>query len=208
MEQNQRFILGSASPRRLELLRQIGVAPDAVLTADIDETPRKNEQARTLCLRLALEKNTAIRKKYPKESNNFHILTADTVVACGRRLLGKPENEDEAAAFLKMLSGRRHQVWGGIALSHPDGKIAKRVCKSIVSFGMLTPKDIDFYIESHEWQGKAGGYGIQGLAARHVKSISGSYTNIVGLSLFETAQLLKGAGCLPFLNNQKSKLHD
>lgn len=194
MADRAKLILASASPRRLDLLEQIGLVPDAVIPADIDETPLTSERPGDLALRLAVEKAKAIKEAQNIKDQAAYILAADTVVALGRRLLGKAENEEEASAFMALLSGRRHHVYGGIALITPDGQLLKRCVDTIVQFKPLSAQDIEDYISTGEWQGKAGAYGIQGLAAIYTKFISGSYSNIVGLSLYDTMQMLKGAG--------------
>lgn len=185
-----RFILASASPRRLELLNQIGIVPDLVVPADICEDPRKNELPRQLALRLALAKADHIAHTHPQE----FILAADTVVACGRRSLAKAETEKEARNFLQMLSGRSHRVYGGICVIAPGGQKASRVVLTTVHFKTLSKSEIQQYIETGEWQGKAGAYAIQGLASVFVKRINGSYPNVVGLPLYETSSLLTGLG--------------
>lgn len=187
-----RFVLASASPRRLELLRQIGLAPDAVIPADIDETPRKGESPRALARRLAEEKINAASSR--PEAAGAVILAADTVVACGRRVLPKAEDEKTARACLARLSGRRHRVLGGVAVRAADGVVRVRVAETAVAFKRLTPAEIDAYIASGEWRGKAGGYAIQGSAAASIHWIQGSYSNVVGLPLFETAAMLRAAG--------------
>ncbi len=187
-----RFILASASPRRLELLGQIGLAPDAVVATDIDETPRKGEVPRALAERLALEKIRAASAN-PNAAGAV-ILAADTVVACGRRVLPKVEGEDAARACLALLSGRRHRVLGGVAVRAGDGRVRVRVVETAVAFKRLEAAEIEAYIRSGEWQGKAGGYAIQGLAAAFIPWIQGSYSNVVGLALFETGALLRAAG--------------
>lgn len=184
------LLLASASPRRLALLTQIGVTPDQVLATDIDETPRRAEAPRLLAQRLACAKAVAAAR------DGWLVLAADTVVACGSRVLPKAETEDQARACLTLLSGRRHHVLTAIVLATPGGRRLERVCDSVVGFARLTAAQIDAYILSGEWQGKAGGYAIQGLAASHIRFLSGSYSNVVGLPLFETAQLLRGAGYL------------
>ncbi len=181
------LILASASPRRLDLLKQIGVVPDNVVATDIDETPLKNELPQNLALRLAQQKAQAV-------TSDGYILAADTVVACGRRILPKATTKQEAQACLELLSGRRHHVYGGIALLSPDGKIRRKLCDTVVQFKKLRREEIDLYIENGEWQGKAGGYAIQGFAACFIKFIRGSYSNVVGLSLYDTMALLNGAG--------------
>lgn len=183
-----RLILGSASPRRAELLAQIGVEPFAVRPADIDETPESGEYPRPYCQRLAREKAMAV-----VAAEGEIVLAADTIVAIGRRILGKPENADEARAFLRRLSGRRHRVVTAVALREGD-KITEKETVTILRMKLLTENDIEAYIATKEWQGKAGGYAIQGYAARFIPWINGSYTGVVGLPLTETAQLLESAG--------------
>ncbi|MEA2755736.1 MAG: nucleoside triphosphate pyrophosphatase [Aliidongia sp.] len=185
-----RFVLASASPRRLDLLRQIDCPPDAVDPAELDETPGPDETPPRHAERLAVEKARAVAARHP----GAWVLGADTVVACGRRILPKAEDEATARRCLALLSGRRHRVHGGVALIAPDGALATRRVQSIVAFKRLTEIEIAWYVASGEWHGKAGGYAIQGLAARFVREIGGSYSNIVGLPLFETAQLLGGRG--------------
>lgn len=189
---NNSLILASASPRRLELLKQVGIIPDQTLPAAIDETPRKGETPRALALRLAQEKAKAVAEKYPRT----FVLAADTIVACGRRMLDKTDNENEARACLTLLSGRRHRVIGGIALALPGGKIKTCVTETVVKFKRLTEAEIDAYIASREWRGKAGAYAIQGHAAAFIDFISGSYSNVVGLSLYDTMKMLQSGGYL------------
>jgi septum formation protein len=184
------LVLASASPRRLELLRQIGLAPDHVEATDIDESPRADETPRRLALRLALAKLDAAAARHPEA----FILAADTVVAVGRRLLGKPESEADAARMLGLLSGRAHQVLTGVALRAPSGRTASRLSETRVRFKRLTPAEIQAYLASGEWSGKAGGYGVQGRAGAFVAALSGSYTGVVGLPLYETRALLDGLG--------------
>ena len=184
------LILASASPRRLALLAQIGVVPAQVRAADLDETPLSGESPRALATRLALGKAEAVRQA------GEAVLAADTVVALGRRILPKAETAEQAAQCLRLLSGRRHQVLTGLVLIGPSGRRSLRVVQSVVGFQRLTPGQIAAYLASGEWQGKAGGYAIQGLAAAYIRFISGSYSNVVGLPLFETAQLLRGQGLL------------
>jgi septum formation protein len=181
-----RLILGSGSPRRRELLAQIGVVPDEIRPADIDETPHNNELPRPYAARLAVEKARAI------ESGDL-ILSADTVVAVGRRILGKPADVAEAAEFLMLLSGRRHRVITGVALRLGD-KVWSRQVETVVKFKRLSDVEISAYLRSNEWQGKAGGYAIQGIGGAFIPAINGSYTNVVGLPLTETANMLIGAG--------------
>ena len=186
----QTLILASASPRRLELLRRVGIEPGAVEAAEIDESPLDGESARALVLRLARAKAEAVAAKH----NRAFILAGDTVVAVGRRILPKPASEAEAGRCLHLLSGRRHRVHGGIALIAPDGAVAVRHVETSVTFKRLQADEIASYIASEEWRGKAGGYAIQGRAGLFVRAINGSYSNIVGLPLFETGQLLRGLG--------------
>ena len=187
------FVLASASPRRLDLLRQIGLEPDRVDPADIDEMPRPGELPPTHAMRLAEEKARAVMPRHP----GAYILAADTVVACGRRILPKPLDAASARACLKMLSGRRHRVYGGIALASPDERLTLRRVDSHVTFKRLSDAEIAAYLSSGEWRGKAGGYAIQGRAAALIRWVSGSYSNVVGLPLFETFQLLIGRGYQP-----------
>lgn len=191
------LILASASPRRVDLLAAQGIVPDAVIPADIDETPLKREPPKAMVLRLAKAKAEAIAKNHP----DTFILAADTTVAVGRRILGKPENEAEAHAFLNLMSGRNHRVIGGIALITPQGKTITRAVETTVKFKHLSKTETDAYIASGEWQGKAGGYGIQGKAAAFVASINGSYTNIVGLSIYDTMNMLNGNGYISHGND-------
>lgn len=187
------LILASASPRRVDLLKQVGITPDKIIPADIDETPLKGELPRDLALRLATQKAQNIAEKHP----NAFILAADTVVGLGRRVLDKTSTPQEAEHCLSLLSGRRHHVFGGIAIINPQGTLRTRVCDTVVQFKKLTPADIRRYIESREWEGVAGGYAIQGLAASYIKFIRGSYSNVVGLSLYDTMVLLEGNGFKP-----------
>lgn len=186
------LVLASASPRRLALLAQIGMTPAAVAPADIDESPRKGETPRVLATRLAAAKAAAVASLRPDAA----VLAADTVVAVGRRILPKAETKAQAAACLDLLSGRRHFVFGGICLILPGAKPAVRLSATTLAFKRLTQTEIDAYLAGGEWDGKAGGYAIQGAAAAFVRFLSGSYTNVVGLDLFETAQMLKGRALL------------
>ena len=183
-----RFILGSGSPRRKELLAQIGVVPDAVLPPDIDEDPRKAELPRPYCVRLAREKALAV-----VAGPDDIVLTADTTVALGRRILGKPRDAAEAAEFLLALGGRRHQVITAVAVRRGD-RVWQRDSVSAVKMKRLSDDELNAYLGSGEWQGKAGGYAIQGAAGAFIPWISGSFTGIVGLPLAETAVLLAAAG--------------
>lgn len=184
------LILASASPRRLELLAQVGIVPAQVIAADINETPLKGERPDHLAVRLSQSKARAVAALHP----DAYILAADTVVARGARLLEKAADENEARAFLQTLSGRKHVVWGGICVIAPGGRESARVVKTQLGFKKLTPAEIDGYVASGEWKGKAGGYGIQGRAAAFVTSMTGSYSNVVGLSLYDTIQILTGLG--------------
>ncbi len=185
--------LASASPRRLDLLRQIGFDPELVVPADIDETPGPQELPADYARRMAQEKALAVA---PAHSGSF-VLAADTVVAVGRRILPKAEDEHDARCCLELLSGRRHKVMGGVALIDPDGKLRWRMVVTAVVFKRLHDDEIEAYIQSGEWQGKAGGYAIQGRAAAMIPSINGSYSNVVGLPLAETAALMTGSGFKP-----------
>ena len=184
------LVLASASPRRLDLLRQIGLAPALVDPADLDETPQRGELPAPHARRLAAAKARAVAARHP----GAFVLAADTVVACGRRILPKAEDATTVRRCLVLLSGRRHRVHGGIALALPGGRLVERQVQTIVTFKRLTEAEIAGYIASEEWRGKAGGYAIQGRAAAFVRSLNGSYSNVVGLPLYETAALLGGQG--------------
>lgn len=184
-----RLILGSASPRRHDLLAQLGLTPDAVTPPDIDETPRKGELPRPYCARLAREKAAAVPGAGPEDV----VLCADTTVALGRRILGKPADAGEAAAFLTALGGRRHQVITAVAVRRGD-RVWSRESVSAVKMKRLSDAELNSYLESGEWHGKAGGYAIQGRAGAFIPWITGSFTGIVGLPLAETAALLAAAG--------------
>ncbi|MFV0473726.1 MAG: Maf family protein [Pikeienuella sp.] len=183
-----RLILGSSSPRRRELLAQIGVIPDEIRAPDIDETPRRDESPRAYCRRMAAEKAAAI-----SAADDEIVLSADTTVAAGRRILGKPADEAEAERFLRLLSGRRHRVVTAVALRAGARDWARDVV-SQVKFKRLSDEEIAAYLRSGEWRGKAGGYAIHGLAGALIPWISGSFTGVVGLPLTETANLLRAAG--------------
>jgi septum formation protein len=185
--------LASASPRRLELLAQIGLSPDLVDAAELDESPVLRELPQPHALRLAEEKARAVAVRHA----GAFVLGADTVVACGRRILPKTLDREAARQCLHLLSGRRHRVCGGIAVLCPDGRLRRRAVTSIVAFKRLEADEINDYLAAEEWHGKAGGYAIQGLAARFVRFLSGSYSNVVGLPLYETTQLLAGQGYEP-----------
>lgn len=183
-----RLILGSASPRRRELLGQIGIVPDDVRPADIDETPLKAEQPRPYCTRVTLAKASATRRV-----EGEIVLVADTTVAMGRRILGKPEDEKEAAAFLLALSGRRHRVITCVAVASDTG-ISHRVVETMVRMKRLSDGEVNGYLASGDWRGKAGGYAIQGPAGTFIPWISGSYSAVMGLPVAETCVLLRAAG--------------
>ena len=184
------LVLASASPRRRELLRQIGIDPDRVAPTDIDECPRRGELPPQLARRLAQAKARAAAAG----NAGAFVLGADTVVACGRRILGKAEDRDQARRFLTLLSGRRHRVHGGIAVIAPDGREAARLVTTAVRLKRLSAAEIAAYLDSEEWLGKAGAYAIQGRAGAFVTALNGSYFNVVGLPLYETAALLTGIG--------------
>ena len=183
------LVLASASPRRLDLLRQVGLEPAEIDPAHIDETPAPREQPRAYALRMAKAKLAAVAGRHP----GALVLAADSVVVCGRRILPKAETEDEARACLKLLSGRRHRVLGGIAVGGAGDSVRTRLVETVVRFKRLELAEIDDYLRGGEWRGKAGGYAIQGRAACFVAFLSGSYSNVVGLPLFETVGLLKAA---------------
>jgi septum formation protein len=184
------LVLASASPRRLDLLRQAGVAPDRVISADIDESPKASETPRLLALRLAREKALAGAALAP----GAFVLAADTVVALGRRVFGKPSDEADARRMLELLSGRAHRVLTGVAVCAPDGRVSVRLSETRLQWKRLTPQELAALLESGEWQGVAGGYRIQGLAAAFTMELQGSYTGVVGLPLYETLALLQGLG--------------
>lgn len=185
-----RLVLASASPRRLDLLRQIGIAPDAVAAAEVDESPLKDESPRQLATRLAVAKAERVAPQHV----GSHVLAADTVVALGRRVLPKAGDADEVRACLELLSGRAHRVLTGLCVIAPDGRRAHRLVESRLHFKRLTPADVESYLACGEGVGKAGGYAIQGHAGRFVISLQGSYSGVVGLPLYEAANLLAGLG--------------
>ena len=185
-----RLILASASPRRRDLLAQIGIVPDSIDAADIDETPLKGELPAPHAQRLARAKAETVAARHP----GAYVLAADTVVACGRRILPKAESETEARQCLDLLSGRRHRVLGGVCLIAPDGRRSEKVITTQVAFSRIDAIDVDSYIAGGEWQGKAGGYAIQGKAAIFVRWLEGSYSNVVGLPLQECWGMLRGLG--------------
>ena len=193
------FILASASPRRQELLSRISLTPDEISPADIDETRKRDEKPADLAGRLAREKARVIAAPH---SESF-ILAADTVAAAGRRELTKPETEEQARAWLRLLSGRRHRIHGGICLISPDGRESSRIVTTMVQFKRLSAPEIEGYLATGEWDGKAGGYAIQGYAELFVKAIQGSHSNVVGLSLYDVMQLMIGAGMVKWVRDDK-----
>lgn len=188
-----RLVLASASPRRLDLLAQVGVKPDRVDPADIDESPLRDETPRRHALRLACEKARAVAPRAPGD----FVLAADTVVAVGRRILPKAETEADVLYCLKLLSGRTHKVLTGVAVIAPDGRQGSRLVETRVGFKRLTDAERDAYVASGQWEGKAGGYGVQGLAGGFITDLQGSYPSVVGLPLYETLNLLSGLGYRP-----------
>ncbi len=190
MSGEARLVLASASPRRLELLRQLGLEPDAVASAELDETPEPKESPRRLALRLAQAKAARVACSNP----DAYVLAADTVVAVGMRVLPKAETAQEVRSCLELLSGRNHRVWTGLAVIAPGGRVGSRLVETRVQFKRLDGREIDTYAASGEGQGKAGGYGVQGRAGAFVISLIGSYTSVVGLPLYETFNLLRGLG--------------
>ena len=196
MVSEQKLILASGSPRRLDLLNQAGIQPARLMPMDIDEAPKKSEHPRSLARRLCSEKAEAaqIVVKGDLEWRNSYILSADTVVAVGRRILEKTEYTDEVSSALHLLSGRGHSVYTGICLVTPGGQFRQKVVQTKVRFKRLSQQEIDNYIASGQWRGKAGAYAIQGIAGSFVQKMVGSYTNVVGLPLYETLTLLSGEG--------------
>ena len=188
-----RLVLASASPRRPRLLEQIGYPPDAVEPALLDESPRPGERPEAYAARLAREKAEAVAARHP----GAFVLGADTAVACGRRILPKAETEESARRCLSLLSGRRHRVYGGIAVIDQQGRAARRLVRTQVVFKRLSDEEVTAYLASGEWRGKAGGYAIQGRAAAFVRLVNGSCSNVVGLPVHETYQLLVGLGLPP-----------
>jgi septum formation protein len=195
-EWRPKLILASGSPRRLALLQQAGIEPDALLPADVDETPLKAESPRDLSRRLSRTKAEVARKTARKrdELKGAYIISADTVVCVGKRVLPKAEVVDEAAACLRLLSGRTHRVYTSICVITPKDALRERLVETRVRFKRLSRNDFEGYLASGEWRGKAGGYAIQGIAGAFVVKLAGSYTNVVGLPLYETIALLDGEG--------------
>ena len=191
-----KLVLASGSPRRLALINQAGLEPDSLEPAEIDETPERGELPRTLAVRLAREKALKAQERIHdrEDLKGAFILAADTVVAVGRRIMPKPELLEEAASCLRLLSGRTHRVYSGVCLVTPNGSIRTRLVESRVRFKRLSDQDIENYLASGEWRNKAGGYAVQGLAGTFVVKLVGSYTNVVGLPLYEAVALLAGEG--------------
>jgi septum formation protein len=193
-----KLVLASGSARRLALLNQLGVEPDRILPATVDETPKKNELPRNLARRLSREKVDAavavMKAEAEQPESQFVVLAADTVVSVGRRILPKAELIEEAASCLTLLSGRSHRVYTGLALATPKGQIRRRLIETRVRFKRLSREDVESYLASGEWRGKAGGYAVQGFAGAFVVKLTGSYSNVVGLPLYEVMGLLTGEG--------------
>jgi septum formation protein len=191
-----KLVLASGSPRRLALLNQAGIEPDQLMPAEVDEIPKKGELPRVLATRLARDKAEAslATVRSDDELREAFVLSADTVVAVGRRVLPKAELLDEAAQCLRLLSGRSHRVYTGVCLVTPKGAFRQRLVETRVRFKRLAREDLESYLASGEWRGKAGGYAVQGLAGTFVVKMTGSYTNVVGLPLYETVSLLAGEG--------------
>ncbi len=185
-----RLVLGSASPRRLQLLQQAGIEPDQVDPADIDETALPDETPRRLVLRLAREKAGVVAARHV----DAYVLGSDTLVAVGTRILGKPEDEADARRMLKLLSGRSHKVLTGVAVVAPGGRVVSRVVESRITFKRLTPRETESFIASGDWRDAAGGYKIHQKAGAFVTYLQGSFTGVVGLPLYETLSLLDGVG--------------
>jgi len=185
-----RLVLASASPRRLDLLRQIGLEPDAIDPPDIDETPQRDEPARRLVERLAREKAAAVAPRHP----DAYVLAADTLVVVGRRILAKPDDVDEARSMITLLSGRAHRVLTGVAVLAADGRSASRVSETRLHFKRLSSQEIDRFLSSGEWEGASGAYKIHQSAGAFVIALQGSYTGVVGLPLYEAKALLEGLG--------------
>jgi septum formation protein len=185
-----RLVLASASPRRLDLLARIGVHPDSIVPSEIDESVRRGELPRDHALRLAREKAEAVAASHP----DALVLAADTVVAVGRKILPKVEDEETLRACMTLLSGRRHRVLTGVALASPGGAMRTRLVETMIAMKRLSPQEVDHYASHREWRGKAGGYALQGYGEVYVRHIAGSYSNVVGLPLAETRLLLKSAG--------------
>ena len=193
MTASKRLVLASASPRRLDLLKQIGIVPDAVDAAELDETPLADETPRRLALRLAMAKVLDVAARQP----GAYVVAADTVVAVGCRIMPKAADAAQVRDCLKLLSGRAHRVFTGVAVAAPDGRTASRLVESRLHFKRLSQAEVDAYLACGEGVGKAGGYAVQGRAAAMVISLQGSYSGVVGLPLYETSSLLTGLGMSP-----------
>jgi septum formation protein len=201
MSVSQKLVLASASPRRIELLQQAGIEPDRLLPADLDETPLRAEHPRSLAKRLSRAKaEKSLEALEIEGSADAFVLAADTVVSVGRRILPKAETADEASNCLRLLSGRSHRVYTGVCLITPAGKVRQRLVETRVRFKRLSREELDAYLASGEWRGKAGGYAVQGLAGSFVVKLVGSYHNVVGLPLYETIGLLSADGFKVFAN--------
>ncbi|GIL02228.1 MAG: Maf-like protein [Alphaproteobacteria bacterium] len=202
MSLRPQLVLASGSPRRLQLLQQAGIEPDLLTPVNADETPRKGEVPRSLAKRLAREKAELALKNAERtqELGGGFILAADTVVALGRRVLPKADMLDQASSCLRLLSGRSHRVYTGITLVTPKGAFRNRLVETRVRFKRLSHEEMEAYLASGEWRGKAGGYAIQGLAGTFVVKLVGSYTNVMGLPLYETVSLLAGEGYPVYFN--------
>ncbi len=196
MSGRAKLVLASGSPRRLQLLQQAGIEPEHLSPVNADETPQKGEQPRSLAKRLAKEKALLAMEnaKRSEELQDSFILAADTVVGLGRRILPKAEMLDQASMCLRLLSGRSHRVFTGLTLVNPKGAMRRRLVETRVRFKRLSREEMEAYLASGEWRGKAGGYAIQGLAGSFIVKLIGSYTNVVGLPLYETVALLVGDG--------------
>ena len=197
---NPKFILASSSPRRSHLLETMGIIPDAIISPDIDESAHKGELPLALAGRLCVEKNNAVNQAY----HGSIILTADTVVSCGRFILPKAETENDFRLCMDKISGRRHKAMTGVAVCDPDGTVRSKVVTSMVKIKKLTDAEIDAFYKTNEWQGKAGGYALQGFFGQFIQTISGSYSAIVGLPVHETANMLQTAGMTLFSSSDQS----
>jgi len=197
-----KLVLASASPRRLSLLSQVGIEPDALRPASLDEVPKKAEAPRSLAVRLARAKAEIARDQIcdDKVLADAYVLAADTVVAVGRRILMKPQFVEEAVAALQLLSGRSHRVLTAVYLITPDDRVRRRVVTTKVRFKRLSSEEIDSYVASREWRGKAGGYAVQGVAGVFAQRLVGSYTNVVGLPVSEVVNMLVGEGFPVYFN--------
>ncbi|TCT04756.1 Maf-like protein [Aquabacter spiritensis] len=194
MDDRVKLVLASGSPRRLALLNQAGIEPDLLMPAEIDETPERGELPRKLALRLARQKGELVARRAREAGIEGIVLAADTVVAVGRRVLPKPEIQDEAEHCLRLLSGRAHRVFTGVCVVSPRGRARTRLVETRLRFRRLSGEDLSAYLAAGEWRGKAGGYAIQGLAGSFVVKLIGSYSSVVGLPLAETVALLAGEG--------------